>query len=231
VTNPIDSQLLLAKVAAFVAEAKLHRDDNEYEDAIAELKAAIELIERSGWDGDPTFGMVNGENLIASNLADCLGMLGGNLRRLNRLDAALEQFERGRRLEADSQYGINSSYNLVNAITLPIEMAKNTATKQRAALEQAVQTLERQIIKTGRGEGKRRQDRWAWADYGQCLLLLGRLDEANKAYSRFKSLGSKENVDSHVTVLHRLRDALAQSDPSVAELISKAIRLLGSGLN
>lgn len=225
-SDPIELQRLLAKVDAHIAEAKLFRDDKEYKDAIGELEVAIELLEQSGWDNDPSYGMDDGENQIASRLADCFGMLGGNLRRLNRLDAALECFERGRRFEDDPRYNVNSSYNLVNAITLPIEAGQKTASEQRAALGQAIQALERQIMSTGPGTGKRRQDRWAWADYGQCLLLLGRLDEANSAYSRFKAFANKDNVDSHVAVLHRLRQALMQSDPSIVESLDKAIQLL-----
>ena len=94
-------------------------------------------------------------------------MLGGNHRRLEQLDRALLAFQDGARIEAADRLEVLSSYNLVNAIVLPIEMKDSTATQQRSALRKAVEAIARQV------HGARRNDRWAWADLGQCQLLLG----------------------------------------------------------
>jgi tetratricopeptide (TPR) repeat protein len=219
--NEVERSQLLAKVRASTESAKLNRDDGDYQDAIDELQGAIGLIEQSGWNGAPSDGMVDGENLIARHLADCFGMIGGNLRRLNRLDEALSYFDRGRELEEDERYGINSSYNMVNAITLPIEMGARTATEQRDALSKAMKALKFQTT-----QGKRRLDRWAWADRGQCSLLLRDLDEARDCYEKFRELAEKDSVASHVIVLTRLRTALRERDPEVSAHIQDGIVLL-----
>jgi tetratricopeptide (TPR) repeat protein len=164
---------------------------------------------------------VGEENEIASRLADCLGMLGGNQRRMNRFDDALASFVRGRKLEEDRRYSINSSYNMVNAITLPIEIGTATASEQRDALSKALQALDFQTTR-----GKRRLDRWAWADYGQCALLLGDLRQATTAYKEFKRLSNDDAVVSHIKVLARLRDALQSRDEEVAQLVRDGIALL-----
>jgi hypothetical protein len=166
--------------------------------------------------------MVDGKNKIASYLADCLGMIGGHLRRLNRLDEAEKSFTDGRSFEGDERYGVDSSYNLVNAITLPIEMGDKTASDQRPELIQASKAIERQI-----NFGKRRSDRWAWADRAQCVLLLGDVDEARRIYREFKALADADSLASHVTVLNRLRAALAIKDPAVAAAIEQGIQHLG----
>jgi tetratricopeptide (TPR) repeat protein len=154
--NDAERKRLLAKIQEHIELAKTSRDDEDYEDAIEELESAVSLIDGSSWHDEPSNGMIDGENEIASRLADCLGMLGGNQRRLKRFDDALASFARGRKLEEDRRYGINSSYNIVNAITLPIETGAATASEQADALFKAVQALDFQTTR-----GKRRLDRWA----------------------------------------------------------------------
>lgn len=224
-SESIDLDAVLRKVDAHIEEAKLNRDDGEYEDAIKELEAAVHLLDQSGWREEPSNGMLeDGENKVASKLADCLAMIGGNLRRLDRLQDALVKFERGRRFEQDQRYGVNSSYNLVNAITLPIEMGHKTASEQKSELLRAVGALEWQTSK-----GKRRRDRWAWADYGQCLLLLGDVDQARLTYANFKALAKADEIASHLAVLNRLQKALIDRDPTVAETLGEGIRVLSAG--
>jgi tetratricopeptide (TPR) repeat protein len=219
--NDAERKRLLAKIQEHIELAKTSRDDEDYEDAIEELESAVSLIDGSSWHDEPSNGMIDGENEIASRLADCLGMLGGNQRRLKRFDDALASFARGRKLEEDRRYGINSSYNIVNAITLPIETGAATASEQADALFKAVQALDFQTTR-----GKRRLDRWAWADYGECALLLGDLQQATTAYGEFKRLSDNDAVASHVRVLARLRDALQLRDPAVALLVQDGIALL-----
>lgn len=219
--DSLQTEKALALVNAHKEEAKLYRDDNDFSGAVDELKAAIDLLEKYGLRESIDRELSSSQRKIASSLADCHGMRGGNLRRLNRLRDALEEFERGREYEEDPRYGVDSSYNLVNAITLPIEMGVKTATEQKSSLVGAANTLERQT-----SQGARRQDRWAWADYGQCLLLSGELHKALQAYEKFRALGNIDAVQSHVAVLTRLRDALILRDRLVAATVDQGIKEL-----
>ena len=209
---------LIVNVKAHKEEAKFCRDEGNYDDAVVELTQAIELIDSYDWEDS----MAEDKQAIAWHLADCLGMLGGNLRRLNRLEEAAEAFERGGKYESAMQ--LNTSYNLVNVIAVRIESGARGMTEQRPELTRAVTALERQV------RGERRMDRWAWADLGQCRLLSGDLPGADEAYSRFLELGDAEAVKSAVAVLGRLRDSLKQEDNAIGLLLDKGIELLtGTG--
>ena len=81
IVDEIERKRLLAKINEHTELAKANRDDEDYEDAIEELQLAIAQIDRSSWNDEPSNGIVGEENEIASRLADCLGMLGGNQRR------------------------------------------------------------------------------------------------------------------------------------------------------
>lgn len=112
---------------------------------------------------------------------------------------------------------MNSSYSLVNAITLPIEMGRKTGADQADLLRNAVRALSHQ---TG---GERRLDRWAWADLGQCYLLLRDLPRAQEAYKSFRKHGTTDSLDSVLPVLIRIRDALTEKDPDTALVIQKGM--------
>jgi len=218
--SAVELEQLIAKVKVLKEEAKLYRDDSDYDEAVDVLKDAVGLLDSTELDSDQSEETTDIEKKIAWEFADCFGMLGGNYRRLNRLTDALECFKRGRMYEENPSFSINSSYNLVNAITLPIEMQLVTAEEQRLDLEQAVLVLDRQV------RGNRRIDRWAWADLGQCQLLLGKFEQAAHAYSQFIQLGDADSLASHLVVIRRLRDALAGRDAAAEAAILKAINLL-----
>jgi tetratricopeptide (TPR) repeat protein len=216
-TGAADFDRLIAAVKTRKEEAKLYRDDGDYEEAIEVLAEAIAMIDKSGWDEALEAGQepTADQKTIAWHLADCLGMKGGNHRRLNEVELAMTCFQRGRRYEENARLGVNSSYNLVNEITLPIEQRAKTAVDQQGALQRAVGALERQV------RGDRRVDRWAWADLGECRLLMGDAKGASEAYDRFVELGDLDSTRSAVTVLRRLAEALAEQDEGTARIVSQ----------
>ncbi|MBC7942362.1 MAG: hypothetical protein H7Z19_21855, partial [Chitinophagaceae bacterium] len=149
----INAEAEITQLTALVrlrrAEAKDCRDDDDLEGAVAALADAVSALRRSPlyaevMDTATTTPSPQARQL-AAQLADCLGMRGGNLRRLDRLDQALKCFDEGRALEESTRLALDSSYNLVNAVTLPIETGSATVPAQRAALERAVQSIDRQL--------------------------------------------------------------------------------------
>lgn len=210
---------LAARVKARKEEAKDCRDAGDLAGAVEVLAHTVRMLKASPWHASLRDGgtIGAGEKALASHLADCLGMLGGNHRRMNELDAAWAAFEEGSVLERDARLDLASSYNLVNAIALPLEMGRATATALRGALLEAVDALARQV------HGERRDDRWAWADLGQCQLLLGELTAARSSYARMKSLGDADTLRSARPVLQRLHDALRERDPAIAAVLHDGI--------
>lgn len=218
-----DLASVAARVKARKEEAKDCRDAGDLAGAVDVLAQTVAMLKASRWyasmSGDAEVGA--GEKALAAHLADCLGMLGGNHRRMNALDLALEAFEDGSRWERDARLDVQSSYNLVNAIVLPLEMGRSTATVQRDGLRQAVEAIGRQV------HGARRNDRWAWADLGQCQLLLGDLPAARTSYARMRSLGDADTLRSALPVLQRLQEALRESDPAIAAALAAGVAELG----
>jgi tetratricopeptide (TPR) repeat protein len=215
---------LIEEVAILKDEAKLLRDSRDYDGAIAALQIAVDLIDGSGWERvDSTAPLTDLHRKVAWHLADCLGMQGGNYRRNKQLDRAIECFTRGAIYEQDARTRISSSYNTVNAIVAPIEAGMRDASSQERALRQAVATLEYQIFDPEMAEASRRLDRWAWADLGQCKLLLGDLDGAEAAYQRFKELGDLSSARSSREVLVSIHNALEAKGDQKAAVVAAGI--------
>ncbi len=194
---------LVARAKRDKEEAKDLRDDGDVAGAVAVLEETVKALDASPLPVDlkatnPSRAMRD----LAAQLADCLGMLGGNYRRLGELEKARAAFERGRDYEESEVLEVMSSYNLVNAITLPIESNPGNWEAQLPFLEKAVTALSRQV------RGERSRDRWAWADLAQCQLLLGDEAGALQSYGRVRDLGDDDTLASVTAVLERLANAV-----------------------
>jgi tetratricopeptide (TPR) repeat protein len=220
-TDSADVERLITDAKLAKEQAKDLRDEGDYAGAVAVLVRIIEQMSTLAPATDGPAPSTETEQRLATQLADCLGMLGGNLRRAGELKAAQEAFERGRRYEESARLQVASSYNLVNAITLPLESSAATPAELADSLGEAIAAIERQV------SGERRRDRWAWADLAQCRLLLGQLDEALRNYHQAFMLGDDETMSSIVRVLLRLRDALSEKDAQSADLLDTVIGQLG----
>lgn len=212
---------LTSRIKTRKEEAKDYRDEGDFRSAINILNEAVAMMRNS-----PLYPGLQGsgpatpsEKTLALHLADCLGMIGGNYRRMGDLDEALRQFELGRVYEEADRLDVNSSYNLVNAITLPLEKRSMTVTEQHDSLKRAVAAIDRQV------HGERRNDRWAWADLGLCQLLLGDIEAARNSYRRMQDLGDSETARSVLAVMRRLQGALEDSDPKAANWLRRGVLL------
>jgi tetratricopeptide (TPR) repeat protein len=207
---------LVTQVKLRKEQAKDYRDDGDIDAAVQSLDDAISMLEVSPLYNDLTVteAPTAPQKTLAFHLADCLGMKGGNLRRLNEFSEALDCFKRGRTYEESKYLNVPSSYNLVNAIVLPLETGTKTAELQDE-LTGAVAAIQRQV------DGERRNDRWAWADLGQCQLLLGDREGAIKSYKRVRELGNAETAESVVAVLRRLARAIEKTERGVADALEE----------
>jgi tetratricopeptide (TPR) repeat protein len=203
-------------------EAKDHRDNGEIAAAVSVLEATVKALDDLPLTAGLEIALEPSKPMrdLAAQLADCLGMLGGNYRRQGRLKEAQSVFERGRIYEESPRLEVMSSYNLVNAITLPLEYDAKALETQRPLIEKAVLVLLRQV------RGERRSDRWAWADLAQCRLLLGDETGAFQCYDRVRDLGDDDTVASVAAVLERLGNAV----PALKSRVVAAIMHLNTRL-
>lgn len=222
--NPLNAE---KDVARLVARAKLdkeaakdYRDEGNIHAAVEVLKETVDTLAASPL----AIGLENATSPskpmceLAAQLADCLGMLGGNYRREGNLEEAQKAFERGRVYEESPALGVPSSYNLVNSITLPIESSGQISETQLPVIARVVSALSRQVL------GDRRSDRWAWADLAQCQLLLGDQAGALQSYGRVRGFGDTGTVKSVTDVLERLGNAA----PVLKDRVAAAITFLKS---
>lgn len=217
-----EAERLAARARLVKEQAKDLRDEGDIEGAIAILQRVVDEISTAACAPRAQASEEAGpqECQLGAELADCLGMLGGNRRRLGALEDAQRDFERGRALEESARLRIASSYNLVNAITLPLESTPATTRDLAQPLKDAIDAITRQV------EKDRRRDRWAWADLAQCRLLLGDESGALQNFRQAHTLGDDATIASSVAVLERLERALRDKDPEAAARLANAARNL-----
>lgn len=190
------------------------RDEHDHEGAADALNKAIGLLdselERLKESPDSLMD-APGEDvrLLADQLADCWGSLGGIRRRQNRLTEALAAYASGRELER--RYHVASTYNQIQWLILRILSSDNplaTLTEMHGDLVQAEEALRRQIATA------RREDPWAWCDLGLLRVLKGQEAEAKQAWDQMDALNPILTVySSGLAVLNDLTKVLPASEP------------------
>jgi TIR domain len=92
---------------------------------------------------------------------------------------------------------------------------------------EATAARDRLLEEVRRLVGPRRDQWWAWADYGLVNLLGDRVPEAQRAYDRFQRTGARRvDYESVLGVLRPLRDRLEQSQPFLAAEFTRTIDTL-----
>jgi tetratricopeptide (TPR) repeat protein len=192
-----------------VASQDLKKAVGLLDEAITTLRSALES------DGPSA--------ALYAALAECLGMRGGILRRLGELDDAVASYGEGRRFEQDEEFGKDDSYNLVNALVIPLLKAPRLldADGVRNELARAIRLLRRQV------RGSRNSDYWAQADLARCLLLAGEYDDAIRALDRFVQLGGlKDAFVTSIQMLRELEESFSAEGRREAPLLTQAIAYL-----
>lgn len=212
------AQSQLEEARALKKKATALRNRGQFErakDALDEAIRILEAVVAEQADSDVTGKEVRAE------LADSHGMKGGVLRRMHALDAALEAYKAGRKVEKQDNL---STYNLSNVITLSIlhEQRSPRDPALHADLQAAIQHLRQEV------EGPRRDEWWAWSDLAQFYLLDGQLDDARACYAEAisKTGASADEITRHATILRELAQNTAASAPEISRQIEVAIREL-----
>ncbi|MCU0938769.1 MAG: hypothetical protein MUC86_06405 [Burkholderiaceae bacterium] len=154
-------------------------------------------------------------------LVEACGVLGGLLQRQDRLAESLASYERGAALEV--QFGLASTYNRLNAVKQKL-MIRDDLTL--AALKPEIEPLARSIQDALTKDQSLGDSGWVWADLGDCLALLDRIDESARAYATFVAKAEVKSPERALDVLRQIAARLqARQDPG-AQRLHRAIASL-----
>jgi tetratricopeptide (TPR) repeat protein len=202
------------------ARRDTHRGD--YDKAIEQQEQAVELLERQleQLEADPD-AIPDERAEAVRRLSDHYGRLGGIYRRAGRVDDAVSTYRKG--MELERRHRLDDSYNRTNWIALQVLDDPERLPALSDDIEDAVSLIGAQV------EGPRRDQWWAWADYGLVSLLGNRVPEARRAYDRFRRTGARRvDYESVLGLLRSLRDRLAPSQPALAAEFAQTITSLES---
>jgi tetratricopeptide (TPR) repeat protein len=220
-------EALVRKAQDLKRRSRQLRDKGDLDGAEGLLRNAIALLREPG---EEIFNQAQADMSasqdyrdLAKELADCLGSLGGVLRRQAeqldqgsesdevqaRLKDALAQYEKGLKFEQDDRFRVANSYNLVQSVVLPVisEPHRLDDEKFKPKLHDVHAAIERQIATV------RAEDPWAYSDRGLVELLLGDTMAANESWDQMDALQPERNVyTSGLPVLQSLSNKLMQVD-------------------
>jgi tetratricopeptide (TPR) repeat protein len=156
-----------------------------------------------------------GEAPYLHELIEIYGALGGMHERLRALDKSLASYVAGADLE--ERFELASTYNRLNAVKYSLL----TEPDPLRSLEARIQALA-DFIDTSLRADKSLSDRgWAWADLGDCLALLGRTEEAGRAYATFIAKAEIKSPERTLDVLKEIAAKLqSKGDPDASRLVS-----------
>ena len=156
----------------------------------------------------------NDQILLLNELVETLGAQGGMLQRLGLQNDALAIYSEGAELE--QKFSLSSTYNRLNAIKSSLLLGY-----QLGKLEREITELATQIENSLRSDQSMSDSGWAWADFGDCMALLGDTEKARLAYKTFIS---KAEIKSPERTLDILKDIASKlkilEDPDVQRLQS-----------
>jgi tetratricopeptide (TPR) repeat protein len=235
---------LMQTVRDLKTKAKNRRDLGRYDSAVSILDKAISLIREEL----SSTNLADWKSRLASELADCYGLLGGIHRRwgleakteqerASHLTESLQAYDRGYEFESANEYKIVNSYNMVNRLVsrilldpLSLSAAKPPEGSQsdnglnvRERLEEAEQTIRNQL------KVERRGDIWALADLALVTLLLDH-DDPISAYAEFNAKSppdfAYESALSAIRPIAELRLPVADKLRDAVELLQAKVREL-----
>ena len=234
---------------AFKRRSRYHRDaalearkdknstleDEEFNAAIAAINEAIESLQALGVpDPQSTERASEAEIVIANQMADCRGILGGIYRAQGRhsWSNAIAEYDKGYIYESSTRFNILSTYNRVNRLVLrilkdpkllsdPAPIVENIEGSFSQTMPELLSETDNEIERQLRNG---RTDRvWALADLAM-VRLLGNSPNVDVALDDFdKSAGN--DVFPYESMLKVIRELVAQKLPMQSNLISVGERL------
>jgi predicted RNA polymerase sigma factor len=158
-------------------------------------------------------------------LVETFGARGGLLQRLNFLKEASESYAEGAVLE--QRFGLRSTYNRLNEV----KSSLLSGAGRLRDFEPPLRELAVHLYTNLREDKTFSDSGWAWADLGDCLVLLGKVEEAREAYSSFISKAEIKSPERTLDVLKEIALRLEELADPDAPRLRAAIDILKSGIS
>jgi len=195
-----------------------------YAMGLAELDDAYSLLSKMREQLSKSTSDSNLLNVTLRELVEVSGALGGIYQRLNRQEEALKHYEEGAALE--EQLDLPSTYNRLNAVKCALQTAQGKSLDLRERVTQLAEIIDKRL-RTDKSAG---DNGWALADLGDCLALLGRIEEARQAYDQFIAKTELKSPQRSIEVLQNLLSRLQATHNPYAESLQEAVTSLQSKL-
>lgn len=164
------------------------------------------------------------ESRLVALLVELHGTSGGLFQRLGERNAALASYREGAKLE--TAYRLASTYNGLNAVKLELFANVQTLAQVTPRLQELAQHIQQSLDDNqALGDGG-----WIYADLGDCLALLGRTAEAERAYATFVAKAGVKLPERSIDVLKEVAKALHRSGDGDVERVDSAIETLSARL-
>jgi len=210
------------------AMRKLGREDpalEAYRAGIVVLDESVELLRTAKEQIDAASPPLPGElEEPLHELVEAFGTRGGLLQRLKRIKEASKSYAEGATLE--KRFSLPSTYNRLNAVKSLLLAGESTLRQ----LEPQLLDLAAHIDANLRADKGLSDSGWAWADLGDCMALLGKPDEARRAYSSFIAKAEIKSPERTLDVLKEIAAKLEQAGDTDAPRLQAAIGALQSAL-
>lgn len=202
--------------------ARRSSDRGDHQDAIDQQRRAVEIREQELAELDQNSPTLEDERKEAAhNLSDYWGRLGGIYRRAGQISDGIDAYGHGMEIERD--FRLDDSYNLTNWLVLQLLDDPARLPALAGQIDDAIAIVQVQV------RGPRRDQWWAWADFGLLCLLGRRPREARDAYEHFQQTGPRKvDYGSVLAVLESLREQLEPLQPELAGDLNDAIEHLRS---
>jgi tetratricopeptide (TPR) repeat protein len=155
-------------------------------------------------------------------LVETYGALAGMQQRLGLLDEALENYSIGATLE--EQFNLPGTYNRLNAVRYALITGRDRLHSLTTKIQMLADLIERNV----RADKGLSDSGWAWADLGDCLALLGRSEEASRAYATFIAKAEIKSPERTLDVLSEIASSLRTSGDPEAQRVLEAVAALRS---
>jgi tetratricopeptide (TPR) repeat protein len=210
------------------AMRKVGKEDvalDSFRSGLAVLNKALELLRPyTGELYSMSNSLSNDQDLLLRELVETLGAQGGLFQRLGLQNEALAIYSEGAELEQD--FELSSTYNRLNPIKSDLILGNQRLGKLKPKIEKLAKYIETRL----RRDKSLSDSGWAWADFGDCMALLGNTEKAELAYKTFIAKAEIKSPERTLDVLKGMASDLERlKDPDVQRLLS-AIDILQKGL-
>jgi tetratricopeptide (TPR) repeat protein len=195
-----------------------------YTTGLAELTEAYALLGRAREHFSKSASDSALLDLTLRELVEVSGALGGIYQRLNRQEEALKHYEEGAALEG--KLNLPSTYNRLNAVKCALQTGQVSSFDLRERVTQLAELIDQRL----RADKSAGDNGWALADLGDCLALLGRIEEARQAYDQFIAKTELKSPQRSLEVLQNLLSQLQAARNPYAHSLQEAVSSLQSKL-